>query len=108
MDEKEALIALNMIPHIGPVRLRNLQDRIGPPSAILSATKDQLLRAPGIGEAAADSIVGWETGIDLQGELRRIREFGCHIVGWEDPEYPALLKQIYDPPIVLYVKGALS
>ncbi len=58
MDDKEALIALNMIPHVGPVRLRNMQDRIGSPAAILSASKDQLLHVPGIGEAAADAIVG--------------------------------------------------
>jgi DNA processing protein len=108
MDDKEALVALNMIPHIGPVRLRNLQDRIGSPSAILSASKDQLLNVPGIGEAAADAIVGWEKGVDLAGELRRIQEFGCHIVTWQEADYPPLLKQIYDPPILLYVKGALS
>lgn len=108
MDEKEALIALNMIPHIGPIRLRNLQDRIGPPSAILGANKDQLLRVPGIGEAAADAVANWESSIDLAGELQRIRDYGCHIVTWTDPEYPELLKQIYDPPIVLYVKGTLT
>jgi DNA processing protein len=108
MDDREALIALNMISHVGPVRLRNMQDRIGSPAAILSASKDQLLRVPGIGEAAADAIVGWESGVDLQGELRRIQEFGCHVVTWADEEYPPLLKQIYDPPILLYVKGTLS
>lgn len=108
MDDKEALVALNMITHIGPVRLRNLQDRIGSPAAILNASKDQLLKVPGIGEAAADAIVGWETGVDLAGELRRIREYDCSVVTWQDADYPPLLKQIYDPPILLYVKGTLS
>jgi len=108
MDDKEALIALNMIPHIGPIRLRNLQDRIGSPSAILSASKNQLMNVPGIGEAGADSVIGWESNIDLAGELRRIGEYGCSVVTWSDPEYPPLLKEIYDPPILLYVKGALT
>src|ERR1041384_2254608 len=108
MDDKEALVALNMIPHIGPIRLRNLQDRIGSPSSILSASKDQLFSVAGIGEAAAGAIVEWESGVDLAGELRRIREFGCQIVTWQDADYPPLLKQIYDPPILLYVKGTLS
>src|SRR5688572_15979901 len=107
MDEKEALIALNMIPHIGPIRLRNLQDRIGAPSSILGANKDLLMRVPGIGDAAADAIATWESSIDLAGELQRIRDYDCHIVTWTDPNYPELLKQIYDPPIVLYVKGKL-
>jgi DNA processing protein len=108
MDDKEALVALNMISHIGPIRLRNLQDRIGSPAAILSASKDQLMSVPGIGEAAADAIVGWESGVDLAGELQRIREFDCHVVTWRDADYPPLLKQIYDPPILLYVKGTLT
>ena len=108
MDDKEALIALNMIPHIGPIRLRNLQDRLGPPAIILNSNKDQLLRVAGIGEAAADAIVNWESSIDLQGELQRIRDYGCEIVTWTDANYPELLKQIYDPPIVLYVKGTLT
>jgi len=108
MDDKEALIALNMVPNIGPIRLRNLQDRIGSPATILAASKDQLLRVPGIGEAGADSIVGWERNVDLAGELQRIRDYGCHIVTWTDAEYPELLKQIYDPPILLYVKGTLT
>ena len=108
MDDKEALIALNMIQHIGPIRLRNLQDRIGSPAAILGASRDQLLHVPGIGEAAADAIVHWEKSVDLAGELKRIKDYDCHVVTWQDPEYPPLLKQIYDPPILLYVKGTLS
>ena len=108
MDDKEALVALNMIPHIGPVRLRNLQDRIGSPTAILGASRDHLLSVPGIGDAGADAILYWEKTIDLAGELRRVKEFGCQIVTWNDPEYPPLLKQIYDPPILLYVKGTLT
>jgi DNA processing protein len=108
MDDKEALIALNMIPHIGPIRLRNLQDRLGSPAAILGASRQQLLSVPGIGDAGADSIVHWEKTIDLAAELRRVEDFKCHIVTWADEDYPPLLKQIYDPPILLYVRGTLT
>jgi DNA processing protein len=45
--------------------------------------------------------------VDLAAELKRIKDFGCRIVVQADPEYPELLRQIYDPPIVLYVKGQL-
>src|SRR5207249_10353042 len=41
-------------------------------------------------------------------ELKRIQEFGCHILTQTDKEYPDLLRQIYDPPIVLYLKGGLT
>src|SRR5205807_4700191 len=45
--------------------------------------------------------------VDLSAELKRIAEFGCRVITQTDPEYPELLRQIYDPPIVLYVKGEL-
>jgi len=39
--------------------------------------------------------------------VKRINDFGCRIVTQADPEYPELLRQIYDPAFVLYVKGEL-
>jgi DNA processing protein len=109
MDAREALVALNLIEHVGPVRLRKLLDHFGgDPAAILRAGKAQLLAVNGIGEDTADAISGWEKSVDLAGELKRITDFGCHIVTQLDEEYPALLREIYDPPIVLYVKGALK
>jgi DNA processing protein len=107
MEAREALIGLNMIDHVGPVRLRQLLDHLGDPAAILRTPAAQLRRIPGIGDETADAIAHWESGIDLAGELRRIRDYGCRILIPEDSDYPALLKQIYDPPIVLYVRGEL-
>ena len=46
--------------------------------------------------------------MDLAGEMRRIQESGVTVLGFTEAEYPALLKQIYDPPPVLYVKGRLT
>lgn len=108
MTTKEALIALNLIEHVGPVRVRQLLDHFGEAPAILRATKQQLLQVRGIGEETADAICGWESGVDLAGELKRVAAFGCHVFTQEDGEYPELLRQIYDPPIVLYVKGTLT
>jgi DNA processing protein len=108
MEAREALIALNLIEHVGPVRVRQLLDHFGQAPAILSASKHQLLQVRGIGEDTAEAISSWERTIDLGGELKRIAEFGCHVLTQSDAEYPELLKQIYDPPIVLYVKGRLT
>src|SRR5437667_501403 len=107
MDSREALVALNLIEHVGPVRVRQLLEHFGDAPAILSASKQQLLQARNIGEETADAIANWEKNIDLAVELKRIAEFGCRIVTQAEPEYPELLRQIYDPPIVLYVKGEL-
>src|SRR2546422_6904549 len=108
MDCREALVALNLVEHVGPVRVRQLLEHFGDAPAILSASKQQLLQVRGIGEETAEAIAGWEKTIDLSSELKRIAEFGCRIVTQAEPEYPELLRQIYDPPFVLYVKGELT
>ena len=108
MDSKEALVALNMIEHVGPVRMRQLLEQFGDAPSILRASKQHLLRVRGIGEETAEAIGSWEKSVDLSGELKRIQEFGCHILTQTDKEYPDLLRQIYDPPIVLYIKGELT
>jgi DNA processing protein len=108
MDPKEALIALNMVEHVGPVRLRKLLEHFGDAPSILRASKLQLQNVSGIGEEIAESIAGWEKTVDLAGELKRIADFGCHVLTADDELYPPSLKEIYDPPIVLYVKGELT
>jgi len=107
MDPREALVALNLVEHVGPVRVRQLLQHFGDPVAILGASRTQLLHVSGIGEETADAIAGWERTVELGAELKRICEFGCRIVTQADGEYPDLLRQIYDPPIVLYVRGEL-
>ena len=108
MDPREALVALNLIEGVGPVRVRQLLERFGEAPAVLAASKSQLLHVRGIGEETADAIAGWEKSADLNGELKRIQESGCRVVIQVDEEYPASLREIYDPPVVLYVKGALN
>ena len=108
MDPRESLVALNMIEHVGPVRVRQLLEHFGDSPAILRASKPQLLQVRGIGEETAEAIANWEKSVDLSSELKRIQEYGCHILTQTDDDYPELLRQIYDPPIVLYVKGRLT
>ena len=107
VEPHEALVALNLIEHVGPIRLRQLLEHFGEAPEILRASRQQLLQVRNIGEETAEAIASWEKTIDLNGELKRIGEFGCRIVTQADAEYPELLRQIYDPPILLYVKGQL-
>jgi DNA processing protein len=107
MDEREALVALNMVDRVGPIRLRHLLGRFGEATTILSAARNQLMSVDGIGEDTAEAIATWESSIDLAAELKRIEDYHCRVVIQSDPEYPVSLREIYDPPIVLYVRGAL-
>jgi DNA processing protein len=108
MDSREAFIALNLIEGVGPVRARTLLNHFGDAPKILAAAKSELLRVRNIGEETAEAIASWEKSVDLAGELKRIADSGCHVLISSDENYPALLREIYDPPLVLYVKGELT
>jgi len=108
MDSREALIALNMVEGVGPVRARALLEHFGDAPKILAATKYELLRVRNIGDDTAEKISAWEKSVDLAGELKRIADFGCHVLISTDEQYPPSLREIYDPPLVLYVKGELT
>jgi DNA processing protein len=108
MDSREAFIALNLIEGVGSVRARSLLEHFGDAPSILSASPSQLLRVRNIGADTAEKIATWEKTIDLAAELKRIADYGCHVLIQSDENYPAALREIYDPPLVLYVKGALT
>jgi len=97
-----------MIDGVGPVRLRALREQFGTPEAILSASKQELMRVDGVGEDVARNIVGWRESIDLDAELKRIEAANIHLVTCDEVEYPKNLREIYDPPLVLYVRGRLK
>ena len=108
MTSREAYIALNMIDGIGPVRVRALLERFGEPQAILSAPKNELLQVERVGEEVARNLASWREQIDLDAEMKRIEQSDVRVVTRDDVEYPKNLREIYDPPLVLYVKGALT
>lgn len=108
MTSTEAYIALNMLPKMGPVRLRRLLEIFKSPERILGASRSELCGIDGIGNEVAGSILSWEERIDLASELEHIKRFGAKVLTPESPEYPPLLKQIHSPPIVLYLWGDLQ
>lgn len=107
MNSTEACIALNMLPTMGPVRLRKLLEVFHEPQHILTAKRDQLRRVEGIGKEVVDQISNWESVVDLGAELKRIAESGVAILTQKSPSYPRQLREIHAPPIVLYVLGEL-
>ena len=108
MNSTEACIALNMLPTMGPVRLRKLLEVFETPERILSAKRDQLRKIEGIGKEVVDQIATWESIVDLGAELERIKEFGATVITQESPTYPKSLREIHSPPIVLYVWGEIQ
>ena len=107
MNATEACIALNMLPTVGPVRLRKLLQVFKEPPAILAAKRTELRKVEGIGGEVADQISNWESIVDLPAELKRVKEFGATVITQNSPSYPKPLREIHAPPIVLYVWGEL-
>src|SRR5213596_2951041 len=107
MNATEACIALNMLPTVGPVRLRKLLDVFKEPQQILAAKRTELRKVEGIGNEVADQISNWESTVDFTAELKRVRDFGATVITQASPSYPRSLREIHAPPIVLYVWGEL-
>lgn len=107
MTSTEACIALNMLPKMGPVRLRNLLQVFGSPENILAARGSALRAVEGIGAEVVEQILKWEETVDLSAELGRIREFGASVITAESPIYSRQLREIHAPPIVLYAWGEI-
>jgi len=108
MDSREALVALNMVEHVGPVRVRQLLEHFAEASAILSASKQQLLRVRGIARKQPSRLRIGKNPWTLAAELKRVTILAAEVVIQSDEHYPAMLREIYDPPVVLYVKGNLT
>jgi DNA processing protein len=108
MNASEAAIVLNMLPRVGPVRVRRLTERFGSLAAILEAKGSELRTVEGIGPEVSAAITSWKEHADLDAELALMEQVGARVLIQSDPEYPALLKEIHDPPIVLYILGRLE
>jgi DNA processing protein len=108
MTETEAFVALNLLPRIGPMRVKKLLEKFPSPSAILGAGINQLQSVTGIGPETAAFLHQWEDHCDLTKELNEVKERGLTIVSQADEDYPKPLRNAYDPPLVLYVWGKLE
>ncbi|HQZ98490.1 MAG TPA: DNA-processing protein DprA [Pyrinomonadaceae bacterium] len=97
-------IALNMTPGVGPRAATKLLERFGSASAIFHARRPEL-ESLRIKPATIESIIKREFFDTAETELKRVKEFGGDVLILDDGSYPALLREIDDPPPVLYVKG---
>ncbi|MCM8797411.1 MAG: DNA-processing protein DprA [Candidatus Omnitrophica bacterium] len=107
MNKLEALVSLNMVGGIGSVRLKRLLEFFGKPEAILDASPEKLMAVSGIGEETAYKIHSFQKNA-LEREFILAKRDNLKILTQEDRGYPESLKNIYDPPIVLYIKGELK
>ena len=105
MEKKRHWIALNMVLGIGKTLFHRLTREIGPPDQVFRATRKDLLRVDGIGEKTADEILKFDVEKSIDREFSLMEKLGIDFLTSSCPDYPSLLKTIYDPPPVLYYTG---
>jgi len=108
MEEKEALIVLNSIEGLGFLKLKNLKENFGSFAKAISEDEEKLSKVEGITKNLAVKIKKALREFDLKRELSLIKENRITLLSLEDKDYPKNLKEIYDPPYLLYVKGELK
>lgn len=110
MTNQDILLHLSLIEGIGPATVKKISDKVGKDlhlHDLYSLTSSDLIYRFDLSESAAHKIVqGLVDKKILETELDLIKKHSIGVVDLTSELYPALLKQIYAPPIVLYYQGA--
>ena len=106
-DELADTLRLAMISGVGPRIRQALLERFSSPRAVLAAAPDELREVQGVGPKLARSIAAAEQ-IDVEQEIALCRQHGIQILTQSDDAYPRVLREIHDPPGVLFVRGNLK
>ncbi|HET9589328.1 MAG TPA: DNA-processing protein DprA [Anaerolineales bacterium] len=104
MDDKRYWIGFNLIKGIGAVRMQALIQHFGDLEVAWKASPGELAEA-GLGAKVIERILQARAEIDLEKLWARIEAQGITILTWEDDNYPGRLREIDQPPPVLYVRG---
>ncbi len=109
IDNKELKywVGFTLVPGIGRVRLGQLETHFGSIESAWTASQSELKMA-GLDSGSVKSIVTSRPGIDLDAEMDKMERCGVRAYTFRDPDYPARLKEIYDYPPVLYVRGSIA
>jgi len=100
-------LAFARVKGIGPARLRALRQRFGELRLAWGASEYDLLAA-GLDSRSAAAVTAARASIDPDAELEALHRSGASALAVDDPAYPALLREIPDPPPLLFVRGALT
>jgi DNA processing protein len=100
-------VGFNIVRGIGPTRLRALLDYFGDIERAWHAPVAELQRA-GLDRRSRENLLKVRATRDLELELAKVAEAGARVLTWESADYPRLLREIADPPPVLYVKGTIT
>ncbi len=108
MDAKDYYVLLSMVNGLGPLRLAKLINVFGCPQAVWLASERELQAVPGITRPVVADLLAKRNRLDPDKEIQRLKRAGIKTVFVDDSAYPPRLKQIFDPPKALYVRGNIE
>ena len=97
-------LAISLTPGLGPTRARKLVEHFGSPEAVFRASLTEL-ESTGIQAVSAQSLATGKSAELAREEIARAAAADVTVVSMDDPWYPPRLKEIYDPPPILRVRG---
>ncbi|MFH0790362.1 MAG: DNA-processing protein DprA [Candidatus Omnitrophota bacterium] len=100
-------LQLVLIPEIGARRGRKLLERFKTPKAVLEASLEDISEVENVGRDTAGKIIDSRKKIDISRQIKLIEKNNVTLVPLGSESYPASLKTIFDPPLVLFVKGEI-
>jgi DNA processing protein len=106
--EVRDLIALHLVPGLGPRRTAALIRHFGSAAAARRADTDHLRSLPGFGDTLAHELPRAMAGADVDAEVALLEKHGVHLLALGTPSYPTPVADIPDPPHLLYLRGTLS
>ena len=100
-------LKLSLTPGLGARKIKVLSDHFGNAAKILSATNKELAEVAGVGPKLIQSINEHRDNVEADKEIKRAGHLGIDIISIVDTRYPQALREIFDPPPVIYVLGEL-
>lgn len=108
MNDDVCLIALSSIPEIGTATIRKLILHFGSPASVLSASLRELKGVDGVGKKKAEAIKNFHDIKSVEDKVDRLAVLGIRTVIFYSEDYPEMLKNIPDAPLVVYIKGEIE
>ena len=105
-DELKYWVAFSRIPGIGRIRTSQLKEHFGKLEDAWKASEGELKQA-GLDSRSTSALLALRPKISLDAEMEKLARYKVKAITCEDPRYPSRLKEIYDYPPVLYVRGNL-
>ncbi len=107
MDDKRFWVGFTLVKGIGAVRLQGLLDYFGDAETAWKANPFELVSA-GLSAKVAGRVVQVRESVNLDEFISQAEKNNIRILTWNEPEYPAKLKEVDQPPPVLYLRGEIT